>query len=149
LAHKLRDFSLKKITSSPELKALQTALVLAENLGLKIEVDEDLIEHKRGSKDFVKGRKKFEEKIKELFDKRGELVFGDETADSALERFERALDKQQEVADQDDVLVVTHGTVMSIYVSRRLRVEPFSFWTELGMPMAVVISGNEIEVIRA
>jgi broad specificity phosphatase PhoE len=148
LADKLRGFTSKKIKSSPESKAFGTAEIIAEKLALEVEIDKDLAEHERHSTSFLP-REEFEAKIAELFNNPDQLIFGDEAADAALDRFKRALDKQHAAAEGDDVMVVTHGTVLSIYVSWRLGVEPFSFWQELGTPIAVVISGDEMEFIRA
>lgn len=44
-------------------------------------------------------------------------------------------------------MIVTHGTAMSIYAARVLRVDPLAFWRSLSMPTAVVLNGNEMKVI--
>ncbi|KAN0094219.1 phosphoglycerate mutase-like protein [Hyaloscypha variabilis] len=148
LAEKLRAFNFNKISSSPELKASGTAEILANKLKLEVEIDKDLAEHARHSMTFLP-QAEFQDKIAQLFSNPSKLVLGEETADEAFERFDRALNKALVEADGRDVLVVTHGTVLSIYVSRRLGIDPLSFWRSLATPMAIVISGKEIEIIRA
>jgi broad specificity phosphatase PhoE len=150
---KLRGFDIKGIACSPEVKAVATAKTIAETLapGLEVETNPDLAEHKRTSTSFLP-REEFEGKIKELFKTPGILVFGEETADEAFQRFGQAVKriegKREGNGRGGDVLVATHGTVISIFVSRRLGVDPWTFWKELEMPMAIVISEEEMEVIR-
>lgn len=147
LADKLKGFTFRKISSSPEPKALETAEVLGKKLGLEVEIDKDLSEHSRHGTTFLP-LEEFEEKIKDLFEKKGELVFGEETANAALDRFKRALGRQEAAAREGDVLVVTHGTILSIYVSWKVGVEAFEFWKNLSTPIGVVIKGKEIDIIR-
>ncbi|AXA41889.1 hypothetical protein DLJ82_4326 [Rhizobium leguminosarum] len=44
-------------------------------------------------------------------------------------------------------MIVTHGTAMSIYAARVLRVDPLAFWRSLSMPTAVVLDANEMKII--
>ena len=148
LANHLKGFIFGKITSSPELKAIGTAEAIAQKLGLKVEVDDDLSKHKRHSKGFLP-LGDFNAQIARLFESPwSELVFGDETANAALERFSRALDRQHASTGVGDVVVVTHGTIMSIYVAHRLGIDPLPLWRSLTTPTAIVISGNEMEVLE-
>jgi 2,3-bisphosphoglycerate-dependent phosphoglycerate mutase len=148
LATQLEGFTFQKITSSPELKAIGTAEVIAQKLGLSVQIDDDLSEHKRHSTGFLP-LEDFNAQIARLFESPwNELVFGDETATAALERFTRALDRQYVSTGSSDVLVVTHGTIMSIYVANRLGIDPLSFWRSLTTPTAIVISGNEMVVLE-
>ena len=144
LATQLSDFKFQSITSSPELKAISTAEAIAQKLGLNVEIDDDLSEHKRHSTSFLP-LEDFNAQIARLFESPwSELVFGDETANAALERFTRALDRQYVSSGSGDVLMVTHGTIMSIYVASRLSIDPLPFWRSLTTPTAIVISGNEM-----
>jgi hypothetical protein len=38
--------------------------------------------------------------------------------------------------------VVCHGTVISLWVARRLNLDPMKLWRSLGMPSAVVLAEN-------
>jgi 2,3-bisphosphoglycerate-dependent phosphoglycerate mutase len=148
LATQLEGFTFQKIASSPELKAISTAEAMAQKLGLSVEIDDDLSEHKRHSTGFLP-LEDFNGQIARLFESPwSELVFGDETANAALERFTRALDRQYVSSGSGDVLVVTHGTIMSIYVANRLGIDPLPFWRSLSTPTAIVISGNEMVVLE-
>jgi broad specificity phosphatase PhoE len=148
LATQLEGFTFQKITSSPELKAIGTAEAIAQKLGLNVEIDDDLSEHKRHSTGFLP-LEDFNTQIARLFQSPwSELVFGDETANAALERFTRALDRQYVSTGSSDVLVVTHGTIMLIYVANKLGIDPLPFWRSLSAPTAIVISSSEIVVLK-
>jgi broad specificity phosphatase PhoE len=147
LADRLRRFDFRKVASSPYAKALETAEAIALHRGLTVEVDVDLSEHARHSTEFL-SRADFEEAVARLFNSPHDLVFGDETANDAFERFTRALDRQCPASDGADIVAVTHGTIMSIYVSRRLGIDPLLFWRALAMPTAIVLCGNELEIIE-
>jgi 2,3-bisphosphoglycerate-dependent phosphoglycerate mutase len=58
------------------------------------------------------------------------------------------LDRQYVSSGSGDVVVVTHGTIMSIYVANRLGIDPLPFWCSLTTPTAIVISGNEMVVLE-
>jgi 2,3-bisphosphoglycerate-dependent phosphoglycerate mutase len=148
LATQLSDFKFQSITSSPELKAISTTETIAQKLGLNVEIDDGLSEHKRHSTDFLP-LEDFNAQIARLFESPwNELIFGDETANAALERFTRTLDRQYVSSGSGDVVVVTHGTIMSIYVANRLGIDPLPFWCSLTTPTAIVISGNEMVVLE-
>ena len=122
--------------------------MLAQELRLEVDIDKELAEHARNATSFLP-QAEFQEKIAQMFANPNKLVFGEEAADEALERFSRALERACLNAGGNDFLVVTHGTVLSIYVSRRLGIDVLSLWRSLTMPMAIVISGKEMEIIRA
>jgi hypothetical protein len=46
-------------------------------------------------------------------------------------------------------MIVSHGTAMSIYIARVLRVDPVALWRGFSMPTAVVLHGNEMKIINA
>ncbi|MFI4951487.1 MAG: hypothetical protein ACHP7A_10685, partial [Caulobacterales bacterium] len=40
------------------------------------------------------------------------------------------------------LLVASHGTVLSLYLSRRLALDPFDLWKSLALPEAFVLDGE-------
>lgn len=145
LAERLREFGFAGITSSPEPKAVGTAQSIAARLGLKVEVDDGFAEQARRSVGF-QAREALEAGVAALFANPGTLVFGDETADACFDRFQQALDRQAAKSD-GDVIAVTHGAILSIYVGRVCGLDPMPFWRELGLPTAIVLTGRELRVI--
>jgi hypothetical protein len=39
-----------------------------------------------------------------------------------------------------DIVVVTHGTVLTLAVAERCMLDPFHFWQRLGLPSAVSLT---------
>lgn len=145
LAEKLAGFSFAEIVSSPEPKAAGTAQPIADRFGIGISFDEGLAEHRRRSAGFV-SREAAERRIEALFDNPGEIVFGEESADVCFARFAASVERAR-LRKDTDLLFVTHGTVLTIYLSRLCGFAPMPFWRSLGLPAAVVLTGREIDVL--
>ncbi len=162
LGQKLQEegFAFHRIVCSPETKALDTARAICGGLGgdvVAVETNPGLSEHARETSGFLP-RSEFDEAIARFFrSDPSKPVFGDETADAAFQRF-AAVSQQEEYyhlresvdRGASDVIAVTHGTVMSLYVGRILGIDPFPFWQALKTPTAVVVSGgNQMTIIDA
>jgi broad specificity phosphatase PhoE len=89
LAEQLRTYQPDIVITSREPKAAETGRIIAETLGLPYETAENLHEHRRTG-EFV-GQEKFQQQVRGFFERPTELVFGLETAEQALERFETAV----------------------------------------------------------
>ena len=139
LASRLGELNPSVIWSSVEPKAVETAEIIAEAFGVPVEVADGLEEHHRSSVPFFATRDEFEGRVEQLFQRPDQLVLGEETADQARTRMTAAI---AEVIDagQMDSIVVTHGTVMTLYVVRVAGVQPMSFWRRLGLPSYAVLS---------
>ena len=83
--------------------------------------------------------------MERFFSEPDRVVFGSETANEALARFSGAIATVLE-AEPSDAVVVTHGTVMTLYVAEVAKVEPMGFWRWLGMPSFVVLTLPEMRV---
>ena len=71
--------------------------------------------------------------MRDLFAHPDATVFGNESASAALARFAKAVD--QIVSEETgDVVVVSHGTVMSLFVASRAHVDASELWATLGLP---------------
>ena len=139
LAELLAVFGPDVFVTSAELKAVETGRIAAEILGKRWETQEGLQEQERGQVAF-EGQEQFEAAIARLFAEPDRLVFGSETADEAYQRFARAVASAVERHPDRSVALVTHGTVLALYASRVVGVEPFTFWKRLGLPAFVVLS---------
>ena len=73
-------------------------------------------------------------------------MLGTETAEQSLARFTAAIDKVIEAAGQVDNVVVTHGTVMTLYAAGVGGVEPKRLWRRLGTPSFVVLGLPDLDV---
>jgi len=138
LATQLTAYRPEVLVSSAEPKARETAEILAELLGLQVHVKQDLHEHDRSETGFL-SKEQFQKAIQEFFLNPAEPVFGKETADEAHSRFSKAMHSVLETHDNQTAVVVAHGTVISLFVSRLLGISDYALWNELGLPGFVVL----------
>ena len=138
LAGKLIQYQPEVVVASVEPKARQTAEILADRLGLEIHEAEGLHEHDRSQSPYY-SKDKFQSLVQELFDKPAVLVFGNETADQALVRFRQAVDSVVDSHTGKTILIVAHGTVISLFVSWLTAYDGYLLWKELGLPAFVVL----------
>ncbi|TCA59882.1 histidine phosphatase family protein [Rhizobium leguminosarum bv. viciae] len=142
LGLRLMRFGLGELVASPEPKALSTANTIGGHLGLPVRVDDRLREHSRSTVGFL-SKSNFENGICQIFSHPGEIVFGDESADMVFSRIAGAVADAEE-SNQGSVGFVTHGTAMTIYLSRVTGTDPMEFWRSLAMPLAVVLQDRSI-----
>lgn len=71
----------------------------------------------------------------------GELILGTETVDTAQTRFGSAIDQLMASGRNHDqnVAIVSHGTVISAFIAERLKIDPIPVWEYLGLPGLVEI----------
>ena len=138
MANALRGYHPKVIVSSSEPKAKETAEIIATMQQLELSIVDDLHEHDRVNEPYL-SKDKFHASIREFFQKPNVLVFGRETANQAHRRFERAVYSVLDHYAGKTVLIVAHGTVISLFVSRLTGASDLFLWNELGLPSFVVI----------
>lgn len=123
----------RTLLASTEPKARETAELIASVLGLEVQLSDALRETARRTVGWLTPDQ-LERSIRELFERPGEVVFGEESAAAALARFERA------VADlPEPAIVVSHGTVISLFAASRTGRVPFRIWQALGLPDVVEV----------
>ena len=147
LAQKLSIYHLDVIVSSIEPKAIETAQIIATYLDKPFEVVEGLHEHDRSKVGFLE-KKRFEESIAHFFSQPEALILGNETADQAHHRFSRAVAGITARYSNDNVALITHGTVLTLFVSRITDLEPFSLWKQLDLPSWIVLSHPNFELVE-
>lgn len=133
LASDLREFDLHGIFTSVEPKAAQTAELVAEDLGIGWRTAPGLHEHEREVLPWL-GEEAWHVLLRRFFEHPDEMIFGLETATQALERFRAAVERIIQDQPTGDIAVVTHGTVMSLYIGHRTGGDPYAIWRELEMP---------------
>ena len=138
LVKKLIRYQPEIIISSVEPKALETAEIIAASLELDFQVIEGLHEHDRSGSPYYSNAE-FQNLVQEFFDKPNELVFGNESAKSALGRFRRAVDFILNSYGDKNIAIVTHGTVISLFVAWLTGSSGYDLWQELGLPSFVVL----------
>jgi broad specificity phosphatase PhoE len=81
-----------------------------------------------------------------LFQNPEHLVFGDETAIQAGDRFRESMSAVLNKTD-GDLVVVSHGTVISLFVAESNDVDVFNLWLQLGLPSFVVLSRPSLQFL--
>ena len=136
------------IYSSSEAKAVETAKILAETLSLTHKVNPGLAEFDRPALSIVSEEDHFD-RYEPLFTNPEEPYLGSESANAALERFESAIKEIIKEPLEDERLVVTHGTVMSLFLNKyNEELDGFDVWKKLGCPSYAVLSLPDFKVLE-
>jgi len=138
LAEKLTFFRPKIIVSSIEPKARETASIIAKYLGLEYQLVNGLHEHDRSNSPHY-SNDEFQKLVRAFFENPSILIFGSESADQALERFRRTVKSVLDSYPEKTIVIVGHGTVISLYVSWVTGCDGYELWGELGLPSFVVM----------
>jgi broad specificity phosphatase PhoE len=146
LAEHLEGYGAEAIVSSDEPKANQTADIIASRLQLNVHLFPDLHEHDRTGISNLPDDA-FQASIGDFFQKPDELVFGKETANEAYTRFYRALHSVLSEYSNKTIIVVTHGTVISLFVSRLTGSSDLELWNMLELPSFVALDLESNTVI--
>lgn len=132
------------IHSSVEPKALETATALRHVWQLPVKPVQGLHEHDRSNEPLL-SRPAFERRLRDCFERPTVVAFGRESADEARRRFTVAITRLL-IGDRGDVVVVTHGTVLALYVAAVTGQDPYAFWRRLDMPCAVTLTLPELKL---
>jgi broad specificity phosphatase PhoE len=138
LADELRAQGVTRLYSSLEPKALETAALVAVQIGLAVEPCRDLHENDRTGLDFI-GSDELRRRLREFFTQSDRIVIGNETANGALGRFAQSIRNIAAKADGKASAIVAHGTVLSLFVAHHNTIPPYDLWSSLGLPSYVVL----------
>jgi broad specificity phosphatase PhoE len=147
MAERMRPFAPDLFVSSAEPKASQTAYALAVALDADFQTAEGLEEHHRSKVGFL-DQGTFENKVVELFRNPDKRVFGDESAREATERFTKAVKSVQRLNPNRRLAIVSHGTVISLWLERHAAADGLVTWKMLGLPSFVVYDAKQKKVVE-
>jgi len=147
LAERLAAYAPDAIVTSHERKASETGSLVAARLGLQVAVADELHEHQREHVGWLPDPA-FEQAVAAFFARPDELVFGEETASQAGARFEAAVRSVIEAHPGQTVALVTHGTVMTLFVAAHAGLAALPFWKSLGMPAIVAVALPDLELLE-
>jgi broad specificity phosphatase PhoE len=147
LAERLAAYRPDVIVTSAEPKAIETGALAAARLGLPRQAAAGLHEHLRERAGWL-SEQVFMETVAAFFARPDELVFGEETAGQARARFEGAVRGVLAAHPRKTVAIVTHGTVMTLFVAAQAGLAPLPFWKSLGMPAIVALSLPRLELVE-
>jgi broad specificity phosphatase PhoE len=140
LARRLEQFVPFALASSREPKALETADIVGLELNVPMEVIDGLEEFDRPALPLMSPAER--ERINaRIFDAPSERVLGTESAAEALTRFSQGVANALELArDTDTLVLVTHGTVISLFVAAHNDVDARELWKGLQCASFVVLA---------
>ena len=147
LVASLLPYQTEIILSSVEPKARETASILAEGLGLTVQAVNGLQEHDRSTSPYYE-KGEFETMVQEFFEKPDLLVFGKETARQSLARFRETVEIAMEAQKDKIITIVSHGTVISLFVSWLTGCDGLALWQSLGLPSFVVLDMHSRKLLR-
>jgi broad specificity phosphatase PhoE len=140
LADRLATYDPDVIVASLEPKATETGRIVASRLGKPFETAKNLHEHDRSNGGPWDTKEQFEARVASFFENPQRVVFGRETADDAHRRFAGAVAEVIGKYPSGNLAVISHGTVMTLFVARAAGLDSFPFWKRLGLPSFVVLS---------
>ena len=146
LAEDLTPYQAKIVFSSEEPKARETAELIAAKLELPRQTAIGLHEHLRKYVPYV-NNEQFEKSVARFYDRPNELVFGEETAIQARDRFSKAVEGLMVQDPSSSKVVVAHGTVITLYVAEMTDVDPYPFWQQLALPSFVVLTWPDHKLV--
>jgi broad specificity phosphatase PhoE len=146
LADRLESHNPGVILTSVEQKARETGEIVARSLGLSCRTVNGIHEHKREA-GRITTQAEFRSRVEALFKKPGELIFGLETAHQALTRFSEAILSIMGLYPDQNVAIITHGTVMSLYYGVVTGKDAYQFWRQLGLPAFYMVSWPDLVVL--
>lgn len=140
LAEQLRPYALQHILTSYETKAQETAALTAAELGVPWQVRAGF-EEQGGDPPYL-DQEAFSAAVQALFNQPQAMVFGSETGQQAQARFTAAANHVLAEFHSDNVAIVTHGRVLTLFLAHHTPIDSLPFWQSLTMPCFVVLSLN-------
>jgi broad specificity phosphatase PhoE len=138
-------YGVTRVITSEEPKAIRTGEVPATQLNLPCATAPNLHEHDRTNELFG-SRDAFHEKVRRFFTHPDTLIFGEETAAQARDRFVGAVREQVATYPDDTLAIVAHGTVMTLLVAAHNENDIFTFWQSLIAPCMVVVDSGDFSL---
>jgi broad specificity phosphatase PhoE len=145
IAGELKAECVSRLFSSLEPKALETAALVGVACALPVEPRADLHENDRTGLGFLPDAEMQSRIRRFLTDAQASM--GNETAAAAQTRFTRAVGGILREAHGRDVAIVTHGTVLTLFVARHNAVDPYEFWRGLTTPSVVVLESQSLTLL--
>jgi len=147
LAEKLKSDHPEIIISSVEAKAKQTAEIISEGLGLQFGIMKGIHEHDRSGVP-IHSKDEFQSLVRRFFEQPNTLIFGNETGAQALGRFRKSVQTILESHKGRNLVIVSHGTVMSLFVSWLTRMDGYQLWKKLGLPSFMVLDMLDQQLLK-
>lgn len=146
LAEHVRPHNPARIVTSTEPKGVETGAILADALGIASEQADGLHEHDRSSVPMMRTRE-FISAMAQFFNEPDSLVLGEETATAARNRITSAIEAVTQPNPEENIAIVTHGTVLALFAGEHIDEPPFQLWRNLGLPSMLVFERPAMRLI--
>lgn len=140
LAPQIATYNPSRIITSQEHKALETGQIIADALSIPWQTAPNLHEHERSEVQYFEKKEEFVTAVTRLFAHPDALVFGAETANQARERFDTAVHNLIAQFPTDTLAIVTHGTVLTLFLAHYNQFDPAPFWQKLQLPDFFIVN---------
>ena len=141
LASHIAPYKPQRLFASTMLKTQQTAHYAAQELdNIPILSNPLLEEHNRQSNAPYGSLEGFRLRIKQMFEQPDDLIFGNETANQALQRFGQGVDEALKQANSgENVVIIAHGTVNVLFTAQYNDIDIYDMWLKLKLPSIIVL----------
>lgn len=147
LAERLRAFAPLRLVASREPKALETGEILADALDLSLDSADGLQEFDRPALPLVTDAERAQMN-RAIFTHPERPALGTESASIALARFSAAIHAQLALTDHRALAIVTHGTVMSLFVGAHNDTDAFELWQRLSCASIVILEAASFALLQ-
>lgn len=147
LAEAIRSYSPQHMVTSDEPKAHETGQIVADHLRVPCTTLPNLHEHDRQGVSFIPDKTKWHALIQTFFAQPDDLIFGNETANQARDRFAKALENTL-TQYPGNLAVATHGTVISLFVAHKNNASAFDLWSRFDLPSFIVLNRNTFKIVN-
>ena len=148
LANYIKEYNVKHIYTSDEQKAIETGEIICKELNLDLKIHKNLHENDRTGLNYLT-HDEYDKVFKSFFNNPFNNVVGNETAKGAQSRFIEAItDIIENNEAEEDIVIVAHGTVISLFVSNFNKVDTFPLWQSLELPSFVELTIPNYKIIN-
>jgi broad specificity phosphatase PhoE len=140
LATELASFRPTVIIASPERKAIDTARLLSDSLGIPCEQEDRFSEHGADPGEFLADYGEFRALVKRHFDHPDQMIMRGESAHAAGLRFGDAIQSWLERSPAELPVIVSHGRILSSWLGSVSGTSAWEIWTELRMPDLIQVN---------
>ena len=136
----VQRFQPNRLISSQEPKAIATSQLLANQLGISHHTTDGLGETARATAPWFDDPAQFRQAIEQLFLHPNQRVFGEESGEEAFARFDKRIATLLTRYPNETLAIVTHGTILSLFVAHYNQIDVVAFWKSLGMPALIQLT---------
>lgn len=141
LATHIAPYKPRRLFASTMQKAQHTAQLVSQELdNIPIIENPHLEEHSRKSNAPYGSNETFHRLVRQMFEQPDMLIFGDETANQARQRFSEGVEAVLKQTDPDEnIVIIAHGTVNALFTAQHNTIAIYDLWIRLKLPSIIVL----------